>query len=555
MKKDSNITIVVNGQKIKVNKGELLLDILRNQGIHIPTLCHLEGMHSEYPCRICIVYDENTKNFIPSCSTKVTQEMNIITHSPELLKKRSMLLEIILANHPDDCLYCVKNNSCDLRLLANELNIDQRRFFKKEITINTDKSSPAIVREYAKCVLCGKCVIVCNEIQKCNVLQFNNKGKQSRVEPEFGKLLNQSSCVFCGKCIEVCPTASLYEKENISAYYSSVGNTKSSTVSVFSPILEFDQTIASLNKTARSRENHTISILRKSGSNLIFPINSALDLYLYELLNEFKLALKENKTLVSSFCPSAELYIQKQNIKENIKLSALVKPIIFLQKLLEHINPSIKFELHEFTTCIAEKNVLALASHNIKNYSYTVRELLKIKQTTSYSTNNQNSKTDEPFHLFSALSYLPFIPGGLSEAVVRMLSLENKIADSEISFDSFRLIEKYSIVKTIINNKEYSFGIINGMSHIKTAFEAWKNQMPQFIEILACTNGCFYGGGASKENQNTEFKLFSKQWYEIFDKSLIRYPQRNTQLITLYEEIKEKMGNETSVFYTQNDEQ
>lgn len=554
MKKDSNITIVVNGQKIKATKGELLLDVLRNNGINIPTLCHLHGVHSEYPCRICIVYDENSKNYIPSCSTKINQELNISTHTPELLKKRSLLLEMILANHPDDCLYCVKNNSCDLRLLASSMNIDQRHFYKKEIAINTDKSSPAIVREYAKCVLCGKCVVVCNEIQKCNVLQFNSKGKQSRIEPEFGKLLNQSSCVFCGKCIEVCPTASLYEKENISAFYTSIGNPKQSTISVFSPILEFDFAVSSLNKTVRSRENHTISILKKSGSNLVFPLNPAIDLYLIELLNEFKSAIKENKTLISTFCPSTELYIKRLTLNNNVSLSKLIKPIYFLQKLIEHVFSETKFQLHEYTTCVAEKNTHALTSFKNKNYSYTVRELLKIKQTTFLGNSNQNLKPDEPFHLFSALSYLPYVPGGISEAIVRMLALESNIADSEIAINSFRNIEKFQSIKLVMHNNEYSFGIINGMSHIKQALEAWKDQMPQFIEILACPNGCFYGGGASKENNKTEFKLFLKQWYEIFDQSLIRFPQRNAHLISIYQQIIEKSGNDTTPFHIQNDE-
>lgn len=555
MKKDSNITIVVNGNKIKALKGELLLDILRNRGIHIPTLCHLDGVHSEYPCRICIVYDSDNKSYIPACSTRINQEMNIITHSPELLKKRSMLLEMILAHHPDDCLYCVKNNSCDLRLLANELNIEQRRFYKKQIAINTDKSAPAMIFDYAKCVLCGKCVIVCNEIQKCNVLQFNNKGKQSRIEPEFGKLLNQSLCVFCGKCIEVCPTASLYEKENISSFYSSVGDFKSKTVSIFSPILELDGAITSLNKTARSNENYTISILRKSGSDFIFPINPAIDLYLLELLNEFKVAKKENQTLVSSFCPSAELFIKKHSLNEGIKLSNLIKPIYFFEKLLNYLYPNEKIELHEFTTCIAEKNVHASSSFKNKNHSYTVRELLKIKQATSYNSNDKNFKADEPFHLFSALSNLPYIPGGISEAMVQMLLLENNKANSDVSFNAFRQVEKFSIVNIIINQEQYSFGIINGMSQIKTALEAWKKQLPQFIEILACTNGCYYGGGASVANQKKEFKQFSKQWHEIIDKLLIRYPQRNTQLMALYQNIIDKSGNDSSLFYNQKDEQ
>lgn len=555
MKKDSNITIVVNGHKIKALKGELLLDILRNRGIHIPTLCHLDGVHSKYPCRICIVYDTYTKSYIPSCSTRINKEMNIITHSPELLKKRSILLEMILAHHPDDCLYCVKNNSCDLRLLASELNIEQRRFYKKEIAINTDKSASAMVFDYAKCVLCGKCVAVCNEIQKCNVLQFNHKGKQSRVEPEFGKLLNQSLCVFCGKCIEVCPTASLYEKENISSFYSSVGDFKSKTVSIFSPILELDVAITSLNKTARSNENNTISILRKSGSDLIFPINPAIDLYLFELLNEFKAARKASQTLVSTFCPSAELFIQKHSLNEGIKLSNLIKPIYFFQKLLNYLYPNEKIELHEFTTCIAEKNVHATFSFKEKNYSYTIRELLKIKQTTSYNSNDKYFKPDEPFHLFSALSYLPYIPGGISEAIVQMLLFENNKAHSAVSFNAFRHIEKFSVVNIIVNQEEYTFGIINGMNQIKAALESWKNQLPQFIEILACTNGCYYGGGASVSNQKKEFKQFSKEWYNIVDKTLIRYPQRNTQLISLFQTIIEKKDNDTSLFYNQKDEQ
>ncbi len=554
MKKTSNLNIQVNGTKVPVSKGELLIDVLIRNGIKVPTLCHMDGCTPEYPCRICTVYDENNQAYIPSCSTKVNEEMNVTTHSPQLLRIRRMLLEMLLSNHPDDCLYCSKNGNCELRHLAGDLNLEQRRFYKKEIPLNNDKSSAAIVREYAKCILCGKCVSVCNEIQGCNVLQFNKKGVKARVEPEFGKLLNQSACVFCGKCLIICPTASLSEKENITSYFASSDLKNNETVSVLSPLLEFDKSINELNSSSRSKENHALITISKSASSNVFSLNTVIDVYLMELLKELKEVKDKGKTLMSTYCPSAELYFKKNKKAEQYQLSKIKKPVHILQQILEFLKPHQAFQIHEFTTCLANKHVYSYSSKKIS--AYTVRELLKIRQLTSTSDAAKTTyKFEEPFHLFSGLSYLPFIAGGLTEALVRMLYLEkdSKELDKKI-MEELRTEGDVRMFTMSIGKKEYSFGIVNGLKNIDAALKQWSEKHPDFIEVLACPDGCMWGGGASFGNTGIDVKSFYKMWYELSDKSLIRYPQRNIQITSICEEMKKKSENGDLIFTNVTDE-
>ncbi|NSW44512.1 MAG: (2Fe-2S)-binding protein [Bacteroidales bacterium] len=554
MRNNSTISITINGIKVKASNGDILLNVLNENGIKIPTLCHLKGHIPQYPCRICLVYNEIDQTYIPSCSTIVSNGMSILTHTPSLIKKRQQILEMLLSSHPDDCLYCVKNDACHLRMLASELSIDQRRFYVKNIKQNNDKSSAAIVREYAKCVLCGKCIEICNQ-QQCHILQFNYKGIESRVEPVLGKLLNQSNCVYCGQCIMVCPTASLYEKENISAYYTSLDTVNNSTFAIISPLLEFDFSINLLNKSPRVRENQAISIIKNSGANKIFNLNAGIDLYLNELLHEFIKTKNKGNTLISGFCPSAEWYLKKMSLPDHYKISKIQKPIQILQQLLLTIFPNQIFQIHSFTTCLAEKQLFSNQVLKNKAFAYTVRELLKIKNATSTSSIRNNFKTDEPFHLYSGLSFLPFIPGGLSEALARMIYQIKTQKDLEKDkLESFRNIEQFSIQTIVIEKQTYIFGIINGIGNVKKALENWKDKSIDFIEILACPNGCVMGGGSSFEHmQNFDLKSFEKQWYENVERALIRYPQRNLQLMSMLEEAKNKTNGEKNLLINEDE--
>ena len=176
-------TIEVNGRTVEANPGEMLLTTLRRAGIRVPTLCFLDGLPASGACRMCVVEVEGQRNLVPSCAFPVSKGMKVATHSPRAVQARRTIVELLLANHPDDCLYCVRNRDCQLRRLADELGVRNRRFAGEKTRSKRDCSSPSLVRDPAKCILCGKCVRVCEEVQGVAAIDFIGRGSARRSAP------------------------------------------------------------------------------------------------------------------------------------------------------------------------------------------------------------------------------------------------------------------------------------------------------------------------------------------------------------------------------------
>jgi NADH-quinone oxidoreductase subunit G/NADP-reducing hydrogenase subunit HndD len=209
------VTIEVNGRAVEAQPGEMLLATLRRAGIKVPTLCHIEGLPPTGACRMCVVEVEGQRGLVPSCAFPVSAGMKVQTHSPRAVEARRTIIELLLANHPDDCLYCVRNRNCELQRLADELNVDQRRFRGERTKHRLDTSSPSIVRDPSKCILCGKCVRVCEEVQGVAAIDFIGRGSRAKIGTALDEGLNVSSCANCGQCILVCPTGALHEHSQI----------------------------------------------------------------------------------------------------------------------------------------------------------------------------------------------------------------------------------------------------------------------------------------------------------------------------------------------------
>ena len=201
-----SITIEVNNKKIEAKKDETILEVLNKNGIHVPTLCHIKGMLPDGACRMCLVEQKESGKLITSCSAKVYDGLEVLTHSPKVTEARKVIVELLLSNHPDDCLYCVRNLNCELQTLSENLNVRERRISGKKNQLKIDRSSPSIIRDPEKCILCGRCVRVCEEVMGVSAIDFVNRGNQSYIGVAFDKGLNISSCVNCGQCIVVCPT-------------------------------------------------------------------------------------------------------------------------------------------------------------------------------------------------------------------------------------------------------------------------------------------------------------------------------------------------------------
>lgn len=209
------LSLSVNGRSIEAVEGETILSAARRAGIEIPTLCAVKGLPPTGACRICVVEVEGFGGLIPSCSYPVAAGMKVQTHSARALEARKTIVELLLADHPDDCLYCAKNKACDLQDLAESLGIRQRRYRGTSKPHKLDVSSPGIIRDPEKCVLCGRCVAVCSDVAVNDVLEFGARGAKARIVCDADRPMGLSTCVQCGACVEVCPTGALVFREQM----------------------------------------------------------------------------------------------------------------------------------------------------------------------------------------------------------------------------------------------------------------------------------------------------------------------------------------------------
>lgn len=203
------LNITVNNQKLEAMEGETIVSACRRNGIHVPTLCEVKGLPPVGACRICIVEVEGMPNLVTSCSVPVTEGMKILTHSPRVLDARKTIVELLLADHPDDCLYCSKSGSCELQTLAESLMIRKRRYHKVKKEQKLDVSSQGIIRDPSKCILCGRCVATCSSVTVNEVLDFGARGAKTKIICDTDVPMGVSSCVLCGACVEACPVGAL----------------------------------------------------------------------------------------------------------------------------------------------------------------------------------------------------------------------------------------------------------------------------------------------------------------------------------------------------------
>ncbi|MDD3861030.1 MAG: [Fe-Fe] hydrogenase large subunit C-terminal domain-containing protein, partial [Bacteroidales bacterium] len=297
--------IEINNKQIEARKGETILDVLKRNGIKVPTLCHIKDMFPTGSCRMCVVENLKTNKLVTSCSTPVEEGMKILTHSPRVVDSRKTIVELLLSNHPDDCLYCVRNKNCELQDLAEELHVRERRIKGLKNNNHIDRSSASIVRDPDKCILCGRCVRVCEEVMGVSCIDFINRGSKTVIGTTFNQGLNTSSCVNCGQCIMVCPTGALSEKSHFPELLSMLSNPEKTVVVQYAPAISVS--LAEEFKMCAGKDINGImnAALRKVGFKYVFDTTFTADLTIMEEASELVERVKTGGVLpmITSCCP------------------------------------------------------------------------------------------------------------------------------------------------------------------------------------------------------------------------------------------------------------
>ena len=278
--------IEVNGKPVKASRGETILQVLNNNGIRIPTLCYLKELSPSGACRMCVVEIEGRKNLVTACSAQVEEWMKIKTHSPKVIHARQAILELLLANHPADCLYCSKNKHCELQSLAEDLQVRERNSPEFHQRIKKDISSKCISREPSKCILCGRCIRICEELLTVATFDFNGRGKNTSVNTAFNKPLNISNCIFCGQCVIKCPTSALSDYADFDPLREAFENPGKIVAALFSPFILNDLATSIPLKNIRNNNLYVQQLLSMAGSDHIFDLSFATDLMILQIASE-----------------------------------------------------------------------------------------------------------------------------------------------------------------------------------------------------------------------------------------------------------------------------
>jgi NADH-quinone oxidoreductase subunit G/NADP-reducing hydrogenase subunit HndD len=557
-------TIEVNGKPVEAKPGEMLLDALRRAGINVPTLCHMENLFPSGACRMCVVEVEGARTLLPSCACPVTDGMKVKTHSQRALMARKTIIELLLANHPDDCLYCVRSGHCDLQRLANELGVHNRRYtgFKNEYF--EDQSSPSLVRDPAKCILCGRCVRVCEEIQGVSAIDFAGRGSKARVETTFNEGLNVSNCINCGQCIMVCPTGALREQSHIKAVMDAIAKPDMIVVAQHAPAVSVTLGEEFWPKAWRQDvDGVMVAALRKMGFDRVFETSFTADLTIMEEASELAHRVKTGGVLpmLTSCSPGWIKFVETEYPEFIPNLSSCKSPQQMMGALIKSyyaekmgVDPSKIFSV-SIMPCTAKKFEMGrpeMLNHGIADIDavLTTRELARMIRTHGIDMQSlQPDTADTPFGERTTAGKLFGATGGVMEAAVRtahFLLTGNELEDLKVQ--AVRGLDGVKEARVKIGELEVGVAVASGLANARKLLEDVKagRRDLHFIEIMTCPGGCIAGGGQPYDTDLEAVRGRMQTLYTIDRNETVRVSHKNETIKRLYEEyLGEPLGEKS----------
>lgn len=544
-------TIEVNNRNIKAEKGETILSALNRNGIMIPTLCRMPEFTPTGACRMCVVEVEGRDRLVTACSAPVEEWMRIKTHSPRVIRARKTIVELLLANHPDDCLYCDRNLDCELQKLSDQMQVRERRIRGSKIKPRRDQSSPAIVRELSKCILCGRCIRVCEEVIMATSIDFIGRGRSTHVGPAMDRDLNFSSCISCGQCVLVCPTGALHEKHYISEVQEYLSKNDVIRVIQYSPLVPSALAEEMGIKYTRNFDRVLNAVLRKMGFDKVFLSGAGTDILIRELADAVASGKETpgRSPLIISACPAWVKYCEQFLPDMLPMLSTLKTPQqitgAIIKSALDSSGDKERIYTVSVTPCTAMKFEARRDSMTRKGISdidtvLTVRELARLVALYGINISNINPEpADEPMSARSSAALMAETSGGIAESVLRCLMARagDKEADRQI-FKKLRLNGSFREVKVTAGGKEYSVAVIDGLKGIEKLMQMSDGGAGyDLVEVMTCPGGCVNGGGMIPAGSREAVRQRSRFIYQTDEQEAVRGPEKSASITTLYEKV------------------
>lgn len=569
---NENITLKIDNREISVPKGTTILEAARELGIDIPTLCYMNLKdlcikNAPASCRICVVEVDGRKNLAPSCATRCENGMNVHTNTMRVLNARRTVLELMLSDHPSDCLVCAKSGSCELQAVAIKLGIREIPFQGTQTEYKVDLS-PSIRRDATKCIYCRRCEMMCNDIQTVGALGAVNRGFDSVVMPAFDQALQDSECTFCGQCVAVCPVGALTELDHTNRLIKDLANPDKTVIVQTAPAVR-----AALGEefglpAGISVTGKMVAALRKLGFAKVFDTDFAADLTIMEegteLLGRLTAFLNGDKDvklpIITSCCPGWVNFFEKQfpdlldnpsSARSPQQMFGAIAKTYWAEKM------GIKREdliVVSVMPCLAkkfesERDEFRTNGDPDVNYSISTRELAAlIKQTNINFMQLENEDFDAPLGESTGAAVIFGASGGVMEAALRTAyEVHTGKTLDNVNFEGVRGIENLKEATIDVDGFELKVAVAHSLGTARKLMNELRAGKSPYhaIEVMACPGGCIGGGGQPLHHgDSARIKARAKALYSEDTEKNFRKSHENPYIISLYEEFLGKPMSE-----------
>ncbi|QXE20692.1 NADH-dependent [FeFe] hydrogenase, group A6 [Clostridium sp. 001] len=559
------VNLTINDIKVSVPEGTTILNAAKKVNINIPTLCYLDlhdikMVNRTSSCRVCLVEIEGRRNLAPSCSTEAFEGMVVKTNSPRAIKARRTMVELLLSDHPTDCLVCEKNTQCQLQLIAAELGIRKIRYKGAMSNYKKDSSSGAIYRNLDKCIMCRRCETMCNEVQTCQVYSAVDRGFETVVSPAFGRPMVDTQCTFCGQCVSVCPTAALTQVSNVAKVWEVLTDPDKYVVVQTAPAIRVTLGEKFGMEPGTIVTGKMVCALRRLGFDKVCDTDFAADVTILEEAHEFIDRLQNGGRLpiLTSCCPSWVKFIEHQfpdllDVPSTCKSPHIMFGTLAKTYMAEKLNidPS-KIVVVSIMPCIAKKyevsrKELQYEGHKNVDLVVTTRELTDMIMEAGIDFNKlPDEDFDKPFGESTGASVIFGTTGGVIEAALRT-AYEWITGETlkEVEFHGVRGLDGLKEASINIGGKEINIGVAHGLGNARKLLEEIESGESKYhaIEIMACPGGCIDGGGQPYHFGNMDIvkKRMEALYTEDRNKPL-RKSHENPEVQALYKEFIGDVG-------------
>jgi len=565
----SKITLNVNGRSITATEGQTILQAVSGSNIHIPSLCYLEGVHKYGGCRMCMVEADGFKTLIAACMVQARDGMVIRTNTERVRHARKVNLELLLSNHPQDCLSCQRSGSCELQALARELGVTEARF-KGEMSQSIPDMSPSITRDPSKCILCRRCVSVCNEVQKIGAISAQNRGFKTVISPAMAMSINDVDCMNCGQCIVACPVNALSETSSISDVWNAIADPDKRVIVQVAPAVRVGIGDEFGIPSGTPVTGRLAAALKELNFDDVFDTNFGADVTIMEEGSEFleraKAALTGGEAvipMITSCSPGWIKFLEHRFPDYTANLSSCKSPHMMMGALIKSyyaekigVDPRNMYVV-SVMPCTAKKFEITrpeLMNDGMRNVDavLTVRELARmIREGGIDFANLDDAEFDSPMGLSTGAADIFGTTGGVMEAALR--TVYELVTGRDLPFDKLRVtpIESHNQIKkaelkfeNVLPGYEFLEGftakvaVTSGFAGAEIIMEEVASGKADyhFIEVMGCPGGCVTGGGQPRTMIQNAWDKRARGLYREDDKKNLRKSLDNPYVQALYSE-------------------